>query len=166
MKLLFLLVISQFAISANAQNQDSLRLKIEGVLKLKHAYEASLELEELKKEHNGSYRYNDSREVYIKSGAKENIGTSFSEYLSAINTVKQHKKLYQAFFEKLFNSKDSQILTERIVVYDYEFPLWSIRDKNNTISKLSFLKAFNHFMFELNRVVLPTLKEVTAFLEE
>lgn len=161
MKICYMVFAVFSFLTGNAQGTDSLGIKIESVIKLKHVYEASLEFSKVKPISTD----NISREVYAKSGAG-NIDTTLAAYMKEINLIKASKKQYTTYLENVISSKDSLGLTERFIMYNYECPLSSIRDKNNILTKLSYYKIFKYFILDSDRITLPTLSEATAFLKE
>ncbi|MGC4231727.1 MAG: hypothetical protein QM594_01825 [Niabella sp.] len=99
MKILLLFFIAPSFLSGNAQNTDSMRIKIENVIKSKHAYEASLKLSNAKISMDSF-----SRAVYVKAGAG-NVNTTFSAYVKEILLIKANKKQCAAYLENVIISK-------------------------------------------------------------
>lgn len=141
-------------------NCDSLIAEIFNVLKLKHNYEASMICMQKKNELRPNV-FKDVIEVYSASGiVVGDVETSLKEYNEITKRIKLHKKECVLCIENGLKEDNASM-----ILYDYEFPLNSIIDKESIMNRHDFLKIFKHFIFDLDKDTLPPLKDAVEYLK-
>ena len=155
-----------FSSLSQSLNWDSIQKQLLEVIKLKHSYESSVMLSTInRKMFNSDEDYNLERNIYTRAGAKS-IDTAFAEYKDAISIIKKNKKDLLNCFEIKLNEQSDSNLFRSYIVYDYEHPYNSFRDKHNTMSRMTYYRIFKSTILDLDMDVLPSLQVALLLLNK
>lgn len=169
MKIKATFLVFLFSLLSNSafagSNCDSLIADVLNVFKLKHNYEASVMYQQKKET---------LEPFHIKSALKidslykivvEEPAVSLKKYMEKIITIKLNKSAYISCIESELANKNNSLKKPLMYDYDYRFPMDSYIPIEGIMNRHDFLKIFKHFIFDLDNITLPPLKDAADYLK-